>query len=159
MVAFVISFHVDYVGWQGDLNVAIYSLPNVGDRLWQVVGCSIFWWCLGRKMFWIHVCGHRAGCSVEYSEWMVWCRWQLECWLVGVWFCIAWWFWSAGGVVVVYVGLGAGAWLWRWHVYCSCAWCVWLSGVVLFQVCGMVEAVCGSQMMLAYSKMGRTSVV
>ena len=28
--------------------------------LWQVVGCSIFLWCLGRKMFWIHVCGHRA---------------------------------------------------------------------------------------------------
>ena len=26
MVAFVISFHGDYVGWQGDLNVAIYSL-------------------------------------------------------------------------------------------------------------------------------------
>ena len=26
MVAFVISFHGDYVGWQGDFNVAIYSL-------------------------------------------------------------------------------------------------------------------------------------
>ena len=25
-VAFVISFHRDYVGWQGDFNVAIYSL-------------------------------------------------------------------------------------------------------------------------------------
>ena len=25
MVAFVISFHVDYVGWQEDFNVAIYS--------------------------------------------------------------------------------------------------------------------------------------
>ena len=85
-------------------------------------------------MFWIHVCGHGAGCSVEYSEWMVWCRWQLECWLVGV------------GVILYSMmilkcwrlccSVGAGAWLWRWHVYCSCAWCVWLSGVVLFQVCG-----------------------
>ena len=26
MVAFVISFHGDYVGWQGDFNVAMYSL-------------------------------------------------------------------------------------------------------------------------------------
>ena len=34
--------------------------------LWQVVGCSIFWWCWGRKMFEIQVCGHKAGCSVEY---------------------------------------------------------------------------------------------
>ena len=26
VVVFVISFHVDYVGWQGDFNVAIYNL-------------------------------------------------------------------------------------------------------------------------------------
>ena len=26
MVAFIISFHGDHVGWQGDFNVAVYSL-------------------------------------------------------------------------------------------------------------------------------------
>ena len=37
----------------------------------EEVGCSIVLRCLGRKMICIHLCGHMAGCSVEYSEWLV----------------------------------------------------------------------------------------
>ena len=66
----------------------------------------------------------------------MWGRWQCRCGLVSIQFYITWWFFSVGCVAVVWVGGGAGAWLWRWHVYCSCAWCVWLCGLVLFWVYG-----------------------
>ena len=37
MVAFIISFHGDHVGWQGDFNVAVYSLIEQC----QIMFCSL----------------------------------------------------------------------------------------------------------------------
>ena len=55
-----------------------------------MTGCRLFhiFMVLGKKDV-LNTCvraygGHRAGCSVEYFECMVRCRWRLECWLVCV---------------------------------------------------------------------------
>ena len=51
-----------------------------------MTGCRLFhiFMVLGKKDVLNTCVGHRAGCSVEYFEWMVRCRWRLECWLVCV---------------------------------------------------------------------------
>ena len=52
---------------------------------YEVVGCSIILMALGKKDD-LNTCVRAYGrmYCVVYSEWLVRCRWWLECWLVGV---------------------------------------------------------------------------